>query len=159
MNSVEDLDVFKLAHHLALRSTKRIQKKNYLAWRIAQARNEANFSKRWKLSYTPRANLAEVVISTFREFSKRGSSPNGGTMSDHEHGTSPPRSQITNTSLPPPRSPAESAHCILHEVSFGVKRLERSACPERSRRKAVERLERLERASVSNLSLTRFASS
>jgi hypothetical protein len=40
MNGVEDLDVFKLAHHLALRSPKRIQKKNYLAWRIAQARNE-----------------------------------------------------------------------------------------------------------------------
>jgi hypothetical protein len=48
----------------------------------------ANFSKRWKLSYTPRANLAEVVISTFREFPKRGSSPTGA------------RCPTTNTALP-----------------------------------------------------------
>jgi hypothetical protein len=40
MNSVEDLDVFKLAHQLALKTysaTKAFQRKNYSAWEIKRA--------------------------------------------------------------------------------------------------------------------------
>ena len=130
-----------------------------LATRGQQARDESVVAKATKdrisserTSSAVRKNII-LVISTFREFSKRGSSP---TNRDHEYA---PRFTPCSKLPTPLTTNHEHVSCqcagksskvaaILARLRLPVQRFERSPSTDLRTGSAVELLERLKRASV-----------